>query len=217
MKALIGVESVLARVEDGLFYFDENMMITPAALDLLQENRVMFMTGLNASTRHGAQVPCGAPACMHCGACDFGHSDGSLEARVRNILSRQVARGDHAYEKIVDEKSGVLCVKAATVLPEPFDTGEPGGTVYLSDVVTEKESPRLGFGIMEIKGGASFRYTLAGDRVKHIIEGTLEVCIDGRTVTAEKGDTLFVPKHSTLTLSTPGFVRFLFVTCPTSG
>jgi len=86
--------------------------------------------------------------------------------------------------------------------------------VFITDVVTLEESPRLGFGIMEMKEGSAFDWTLGYDEVDYIIDGTLEILLDDRKVTARKGDILFIPQHSTITFSTPDSARFMFVTYP---
>lgn len=213
-KKLIGAESVLAQVVDGVFYFDETMIVTPAALDLLRDNRVMIMAGTCGHNQSTPLAPCGAPVCMNCSECVMDNKEINLEALIRKIVAEQMTGTKNGFQKIIDKESGVLCVKAATVTPEPFDTGKEGDKVFLTDVVTLEESPRLGFGIMEMKEGTSFDWTLRYDEVDYIIEGTLDIIIDGRKVTATKGDILFIPKDSSITFSTPDSTRFMFVTYP---
>lgn len=137
-----------------------------------------------------------------------------LEEIIRRVISEQMTLGGKAFEKVVDQASGVITVKAATVVPEPFDTGKPGDKVYISDVVTLEESPRLMFGIMEMKEQASFDWTLKYDEVDYVIDGTLEIIVNGKTSRAHKGDILFIPKNTTVTFNTPDETRFMYVTYP---
>ncbi|MFC2594320.1 MAG: cupin domain-containing protein [Fretibacterium sp.] len=109
--------------------------------------------------------------------------------------------------------AGAVSVKLPTVRPEKFDTGKPGDKVRLIDVLTLEESPRLGCGIMEMEATA-FDWTLRYDEVDYIIEGTLEILIDGQTVTGNKGDALYIPADSSITFRAPAFARFLYVTYP---
>ena len=213
-KKLVGAEAVLAQVNDGVFVLDENMILTPAARDILRENRVMIMAGTIAHNQSTPLAPCGAPVCMNCSECVMENKEVNIEALIRKIVAEQLTGAGHGFEKTVDKESGVLCVKAATVNPEPFDTGKEGDKVFITDVVNLEESPRLGFGIMEMKEGTAFDWTLRYDEVDYIIEGTLDVIIDGRKVTATKGDIIFIPKDSSITFSTPDSTRFMFVTYP---
>ena len=136
-----------------------------------------------------------------------------LESLVRKIILEIAGEGcGGSFEKTADP-SGILSVSIPTVKPAPFDTGQKGDQVYLTDVVTLQESPRLGCGVMEMEESA-FDWTLRYDEVDYIIEGTLEILIDGRKVTGKKGDMIFIPANSSITFSAPCFARFLYVTYP---
>lgn len=137
-----------------------------------------------------------------------------LEALVRKIVLEIVSGGggDAAFEKDRDP-SGLLAVRLAMVTPGPFDTGKPGDRVRLADVLTLEESPRLGCGIMEMTG-STFAWTLRYDEIDYIIDGTLEILVDGRKVVGRQGDLLFIPAQSSISFSAPDFVRFLYVTYP---
>jgi ethanolamine utilization protein EutQ len=136
-----------------------------------------------------------------------------LEDLVRKVIAENLGKAPEGFTKHVDEKSGVLSVKAATVTPEKFDTGKEGDQVYLKDVVTLGESPRLGCGIMEMKE-TCFDWTLKYDEVDYIIDGTLEIIIDGRKVVGNKGDIVFIPKDTAIQFSVPETARFMYVTYP---
>ncbi|MCG8472347.1 MAG: cupin domain-containing protein [Desulfobacterales bacterium] len=136
-----------------------------------------------------------------------------LENLIRKVIAEQVGSGSAPFEKVVDEKSGVLCVKTETVKPEPFDTGKAGDKVFLTDVTNLDESPRMGCGIMEMDK-TSFDWTLRYDEIDYIIDGTLEIVIDGRKVVGNKGDILFIPKDTSISFSVPEFARFMYVTYP---
>ncbi len=137
-----------------------------------------------------------------------------LEELIRKVIAEQMGGPKApAFEKVVDEKSGVLCVKTSTVKPAPFDTGKAGDKVLLTDIVTLEESPRLGCGVMEMET-TSFDWTLKYDEVDYIIDGTLEIVIDGRTIVGNKGDIIFIPKDTAIAFSVPKYARFMYVTYP---
>lgn len=137
-----------------------------------------------------------------------------LEDMVRKIITETLTgnANKEEFEKHVDP-SGILSVKLNTVKPEKFDTGKEGDKVYLKDLVTLEESPRLGCGLMEMDE-TCFDWTLTYDEVDYVIEGTLEINIDGRKVVGNKGDIIFIPKNSKIQFSVPNYAKFLYVTYP---
>jgi ethanolamine utilization protein EutQ len=137
-----------------------------------------------------------------------------LEKMVRRILVEILAEGG-ADDRIkqVDEKSGVRAYHLPAVKPEPFDTGKAGDRVFLKDLATLEESPRLGFGVMEMDR-STFKWTLNYDEVDYIIDGVLEILIDGRKVVGRAGDVIFIPARTTIEFSAPAFTRFFYVVYP---
>lgn len=139
-----------------------------------------------------------------------------IEEIVRKIITEKLgnkaSENNADFEKTVD-KSGVLSIKTETVKPEKFDTGKEGDKVLLKDVVTLEESPRLGCGIMEMDK-TSFAWTLKYDEIDYVIDGTLEIDIDGRKVVGNKGDIIYIPKNSSIHFTVPDYARFMYVTYP---
>lgn len=140
------------------------------------------------------------------------------EEIIKEIISKvicnlQASNSDtDGFEKTKDS-SGVMCIKSDTVKPELFDTGTPGNRVYLKDIVSLEESPRLGAGIMEMDRSA-FDWELKYDEFDYIIEGKLEIIINGNKVVGNKGDIIFIPKGSKIQFSCPKFARFAYFTYP---
>jgi len=113
------------------------------------------------------------------------------------------------------DKSGVIGVDVPRIKTEPFPfpIDCPPNSVRLVDLLTLDESPRVGAGVMEMDG-TSFDWTLKYDEVDYVIEGTLELIIDGNTMRADAGQVLYIPKNTPLRFAAPGFVRFLYVVYP---
>ncbi|MBQ7874501.1 MAG: DUF861 domain-containing protein [Oscillospiraceae bacterium] len=112
--------------------------------------------------------------------------------------------------------NGMMSIKTETVKcePFPFDVGDANGKVDLMDVVTLEESPNLGIGVMELREGAEFPWTLNYDEVEYIIDGTIVLKSDAGNVTANAGDMTFIPKGTSIHFSTPDFVRFIYISFP---
>lgn len=136
----------------------------------------------------------------------------SLEAIIRKIVMEQLGNSLAGGDKHLD-KSGILSVKLNNIALDKFETGNQEDSVYLKDVITLEESPRLGCGLMEMTESC-FKWTLKYDEIDYIIDGQLEIKIDGRSVIGSKGDMIFIPKNSTIEFSAPDFARFMYVTYP---
>ena len=129
---------------------------------------------------------------------------------VQKVLEESTAKQAPA-EDFVKEKdpSGIIKIATETVKCERF---EQDG-VALKDVVTLEEAPRMGCGIMELDH-TSFEWTLTYDEYDLVLEGTLEIEIDGRVVTAEKGQIIYIPKNSHIHFQTPNKARYAYFVYP---
>lgn len=140
-----------------------------------------------------------------------------LERLVREAVQKQLgivqSAEEQVFEKDVDPVSGVIAVRSASVIAEPFDTGKASDQVFLKDVLTFAESPRLGCGVMEMTA-SSFDWLLKYDEVDVVLEGTLSIGIGERRLTAGKGDIVFIPKDTAISFIVPEYARFIYVTYP---
>ena len=137
------------------------------------------------------------------------------EELIREIITKVVQEAtaekktcDCGFEKHVDP-SGIIGIKTSTVKCEPF---EQDG-VALKDVVTLEEAPRMGCGVMELDH-TSFEWTLTYDEYDLVLEGTLEIEIDGRVVTAGPGQIIYIPKNSHIHFQTPNKTRYAYFVYP---
>ncbi|MGN0628522.1 MAG: cupin domain-containing protein [Oscillospiraceae bacterium] len=112
--------------------------------------------------------------------------------------------------------NGMMSIKTDTVEcgPFPFDIGAANKDVSLLDVVTLEESPNLGVGVMELKNGTEFPWTLNYDEVEYVIDGTIVLKSEAGDVTAHAGDMTFIPKGTSIHFSTPDHVRFIYISYP---
>ena len=134
-------------------------------------------------------------------------SENEIRAIVEQIAARLTASA--GMQRTVD-KSGVISVKTSTVRCEPFM--QPG--VYLKDVVSLEEAPRMGCGVMELDAGTSFAWKLDYDEYDFVISGTLEIEIDGRVITGGPGDIILIPKGSSIHFRSPDSVRYAYFVYP---
>lgn len=140
-----------------------------------------------------------------------------LENIIRQVIEEKISDLNNSNVDFIKEnKNGVISIKLDTVKvceENRLDTGKAGDIVYTKDVLTLDESPRLGAGIMEMKQ-TTFDWTLNYDEIDYVIEGRLEIIINGQKVSAEKGEMILIPKGSKIQFSVPDYARFLYVTYP---
>lgn len=139
----------------------------------------------------------------------------TIETMIRDILMEKLGSGtaDLSRNKL---KEGVISVKVPTIRVSQNDlmnTGKPGDVVYTKDLFSLEESPRLGCGIMEMKE-TTFDWTLGYDEIDYVIEGTLNIVMNGKTATANAGELVLIPKGSSIKFSVPNYARFIYVTYP---
>ncbi len=130
---------------------------------------------------------------------------------IQQAKDQNIVKTDNAccgFDRVVD-KSGIIAIKTSTVKTERF---EQDG-VSLKDVTTLEEAPRMGCGIMELDH-TSFEWTLTYDEYDYVIEGTLEIEIDGRVVTGHPGDIIYIPKNSHIHFQTPDKTRYAYFVYP---
>ena len=126
-----------------------------------------------------------------------------LEKLVRQIIEEKLAgAGNNDSVDFIrnKDKSGIMSIKLPTVKVDEsnrLDTGNPRDVVYTKDLFTLEESPRLGAGIID-----------------YIIEGHLDIIIDGRKISADAGEIILIPKGSKIQFSVPDYARFIYVTYP---
>ncbi|ABO49838.1 Ethanolamine utilization EutQ family protein [Desulforamulus reducens MI-1] len=111
------------------------------------------------------------------------------------------------------DKSGLRLVRGETVICEPFSTGNPRDRVFLKDLLPLEDSPNMAAGMMKMENSA-FEWELKYDEYDYVIEGELEIIVDGTSYLGKPGDVFFIPKGTKIVFSSPGTVKFLYVTYP---
>lgn len=135
-------------------------------------------------------------------------SESLIRDIVERVLREAVESEKAPFEKHVDP-NGIIGIKTSTVKCEPF---EQDG-VALKDLVTLEEALRMGADVMELDH-TSFEWTLTYDEYDMVIEGELEIEIDGRIVRGGPGDIIYIPKGSHIHFQPPTFTRYAYFVYP---
>jgi ethanolamine utilization protein EutQ len=134
-----------------------------------------------------------------------------IEDLIRQVIREEIGKNQTPGKQL--DPSGVIGFDPRRLDLDPFPFPTDASGVTLKDLFTVEESPRLGAGIMELDH-TSMDWTLTYDEIDYVIEGTLEIVIDGRKVKAEAGEIVYIPKGTSIAFSTPDKARFLYVVYP---
>lgn len=138
-----------------------------------------------------------------------------IKALIEAVVSRVLNETGESFP--FDRKTisgGITLIKTKTVKPEPFEVkGQKIDNVYVRDVLTIEESPRLGLAVMEMDS-TEFPWTLRYDEVDYIVDGVLEIEINGETVTGKAGDMIYIPKDSSIIFRAKNKARFICIMYP---
>jgi ethanolamine utilization protein EutQ len=135
----------------------------------------------------------------------------AVEAIVREVLQEELLRSTSPARHV--DPSGVIQFDPALIQVEDFPLPIDTDRVKLVDVLTLDESPRVGCGVMEVDR-AQLPWTLTYDEVDVVLEGTLDIIVDGRTTRATAGQVIYIPKNTSVIFSARDKARFVYVVYP---
>lgn len=136
-----------------------------------------------------------------------------LKELIKKVIASELEKTTESNYKMMDP-SGVGVIKLDKMTKRTrMDTGNPNDEVYTTDLFTLEENPRIGAGLMEMIK-TTFDWTLTYDEIDYIIDGKLDIIIDGRKVSGEKGDVILIPKNSKIQFSAPEYAKFIYVVYP---
>jgi ethanolamine utilization protein EutQ len=135
----------------------------------------------------------------------------AIQQIIRQVIAEELGKTGTSARQL--DPSGVIGIDPAKVQLEDFPFPIESDRVKLVDVLDLDESPRLGCGLMEMDH-TKFAWTLTYDEIDVVLEGTLEIIVDGRVTRATAGQIIYIPKNTSIQFSTPDRVRFIYVCYP---
>jgi ethanolamine utilization protein EutQ len=224
MKKLITTEEVRQSKKNGnVIYIDSNTLITPGAKDLASE--------LGVEIRYcKAKEKTEEKAAAKKENQDFNSenivrlvkeklqgtavSDDVVSRIVKEVVNAVTAT-NAAPPQIVKEcdPSGIRLVRGGSVVMERFDTGVATDKVGIREVLNIKECPNLATGFMEFEK-SSFDWTLGYDELDYIVEGNMDITVNGTTYHGHAGDVFFIPMNTSITFGSPDYCKFFFTAYP---
>lgn len=215
MKKLITVRDVELCVQSGKkkLIIDNSTIITPAAKDAAREHDVIF-----TEEKFPEMVLQKKETLEETVVKKLSEDDKNIDMEliykvVKEVLAQSLGNLiQKTFEKECDP-SGLKLVRGSTVECDKFETGNHDARVGLKDIVNTKESPNMGAGFMTIEK-SGFDWELCYEEFDYIVEGELDITINGKKYRGKSGDVFYIPKNSKITWSTDSFARFFYVTYP---
>ena len=130
----------------------------------------------------------------------------AIEELVRRVLLEKLGGNGPRVKKVEVPRLDVAA-------EHRMDTGNPADRVWTRDLFTLEEAPRLGCGLMVLER-TTFPWTLTYDEMDYVIEGRLDILVDGQTVSAGPGEVLYIPKDTSIQFSVRDKARFLYFVYP---
>lgn len=117
----------------------------------------------------------------------------------------------YKYEK---NSKGLKLIRGNSVKLNKFEDAGKDRNVGLTDIITHQDGSPMSAGIMSWKKEDSFPWSLTYDEVDYVIEGELQITVDGQTYLGKAGDIFYIPKGSDIIFGTPNFTKVMYVTYP---
>ena len=130
----------------------------------------------------------------------------AIEELVRRVLLEKLGGNGPRVKKVEVPRLDVAA-------EHRMDTGNPADRVWTRDLFTLEEAPRLGCGLMVMER-TTFPWTLTYDEMDYVIEGRLDILVDGQTVSAGPGEVLYIHKDTSIQFSVRDKARFLYFVYP---
>ena len=130
----------------------------------------------------------------------------AIEELVRRVLLEKLGGNGPRVKKVEVPRLDVAA-------EHRMDTGNPADRVWTRDLFTLEEAPRLGCGLMVMER-TTVPWTLTYDEMDYVIEGRLDILVDGQTVSAGPGEVLYIPKDTSIQFSVRDKARFLYFVYP---
>ena len=201
MKVVICAKDIEELKQQGqkTLYIDDNTLLTPSAKDAAKLAEIEI-----------AQKPaCPAVA-------DSPQGSGISSELIYNALKALHAKGlldeflkdFEAKAFIAEACGGGKIVRGDSVKMETFDTGTPAAHASSQEVIDEDDS-RIQSGFFTIDQ-SRFEQKFACEANFHLLEGSLNITINGEQAAVTPGDVLYIPTGANVVWDTSEAVRMFY-------
>lgn len=187
MKKLICAKDIeiLHNKGNQMILIDNQTIITPSAKDLAEDYHMTFKEKLSKrqDTLSDTQKI----------------TKEQLVSLLKNLLSEAgMSEFDDCPFDYQEHSSGVKIIRGSTIKLSPVNNTDDG--VHYQEILTS-EGGHFNLGILEIEASQLYEKETV-ETINYVIEGDLQVTIDGTIFDVNKGDIVYVPQYSAVKWST---------------
>ncbi|MGI6751797.1 MAG: cupin domain-containing protein [Anaerovoracaceae bacterium] len=209
MRKLICAKDVEAIEKEGkkVLHIQCDTIITPSARDLAKATGIEFSTD-------------DCPCCTGT-ACVPTTWEGVIDSdKIYNLLKAMLDRGmlqgifDSSDLRPYEEEgdgNGLKIVRGGTVKYERLDTGNPKDRVFYREIINADDGSSMNAGFITIED-SNFDWECECQELYNIVEGTLNLRVNGREFKAYPGDTVFFPRGARIRLGSTGRLKAFYAT-----
>lgn len=208
MKKLICVKDVEQAEQRGekTIFIDKKTIITPAAIDAAKIYGIEFT---KARDRCEEKIDCPSTKQENEDKIDGEIIYKALKILMdKGLLNEVLQRLSSTPYISENDGSGLKVVRGNTVKYEKFHTGKPDEKVFFQELTSDDQSS-MSTGFLTIDK-SSFERKLNNEQINYVIEGTLEVDVNGNKYTAYPGDVVYVPANHNVKWSSPTCVKLFY-------
>lgn len=214
MKKLICLKEAEEFIKTGnkVFHADKSTLCTPSAKDAFKNAGVEIVIG---------ECSCAKPEANET-SCQKSSYNGIDSELIYKALSAMFGsdKFNGILEKFMCEQKylsettkGLKIVRGSTVKMDKLDTGNPAddGKVYYQELISATDSSPMNAGFLTIED-CCFDWEVTIHEIYYVIEGSINVTIDGKVCTASAGDCLYAPKGAKVKFGSVGKVKVFYTT-----
>ena len=202
LKTLITVAEIKKLVveQKNVLCIDAKTIITPAAQDAARENGIKIVKDTSSANKETSKQDSLKEVSM------TSNINTNLVSKIVEAVILQL-KENQLPGKLIKEtgENGLIQVKGSSVVLEQFEAD-----ITAKEVLSIKDSPKMTAGIMELKD-TPLDWVTKTDEIKYVLEGVLELVINGKKYTGKQGDIFYIPANTKVTFSTPKQTKFFYV------
>lgn len=202
MKKLITAADVekMHAAGENIVYVDKNTIITAAAVDFMKENGMMQTNQQLCAATPTSNVEPVANVNEDCS--NLPAND--LMKAIKTILSGHI-------NNLNKPEGRFQIINTRDARYNIYDTGVTGNNVQYQELVGENQSAHIRQGIVKLIGSA-FPRTTKRTETGMVLEGSINVSINGIAHVAKAGDMIFIPANAEIILEAEEYAKLLYTT-----
>jgi len=201
LKKLITAADVKKLVVEkkNVICVDAKTIITPAAQDEAKENGIEIVFDTSSISKDTSSSDNLNEVNMYSGV------NSNMVSKIVEAVILQLKKNEQPALIKETGENGLIQVKGDSV---NLETAEDG--IEAKEILDLSDSPKMTAGIMELKN-KPLHWITKSDEIKYVLEGVLELTINGQKYTGKQGDVFYIPADTKVTFCSPKKAKFFYI------